>query len=186
MRNSKTKPLCVAEMSTDQWPLAYLITFSCYGSHLHGDDTGSVDRQHNEYDLSFLPPDPKRHQTMRARMKCSPYLMNQPRRPTVLAAIKGICLKHGWGLLAAHVRTTHVHVVVEACTDPEIVLNSFKSHSSHELNQINIDQNPVRRWIRHGSTKYLWTVESVESAVEYVLFKQGPPMEIYQPNARKR
>jgi len=25
----------------------YLITFACYGAHLHGDESGSVDRKHN-------------------------------------------------------------------------------------------------------------------------------------------
>jgi hypothetical protein len=30
-------------------PLAYLITFNTYGSWLHGDRRGSVDRFHNRY-----------------------------------------------------------------------------------------------------------------------------------------
>jgi hypothetical protein len=28
-------------------PTIYLITFACYGCHLHGDPSGSVDRHHN-------------------------------------------------------------------------------------------------------------------------------------------
>ncbi|HEX4135855.1 MAG TPA: hypothetical protein VHY84_14670 [Bryobacteraceae bacterium] len=27
--------------------MRYFITFSCYGLHLHGDESGSVDRRHN-------------------------------------------------------------------------------------------------------------------------------------------
>src|SRR2546423_10186376 len=27
--------------------LTYLITFACYGCHLHGDPAGSIDRKHN-------------------------------------------------------------------------------------------------------------------------------------------
>lgn len=185
MRDSKTKPLCVAEMSTDQWPLAYLITFSCYGSHLHGDETGSVDRKHNEYDSPFLSPDPRRWKTMRARMKSPPYVLDRLRREVVLTAIREICPTHGWVLLAAHVRTNHAHVVVQAAIDPETVLNAFKSHCSKRLNEQHMDPNPVRRWIRHGSTKYLWTIESVENAIDYVLFKQGPPMEVYPADAGK-
>lgn len=29
--------------------MIYLITFACYGAHLHGHETGSVDRHHNRY-----------------------------------------------------------------------------------------------------------------------------------------
>ncbi len=28
-------------------PQAYLFTFACYGTHLHGDERGSVDHLHN-------------------------------------------------------------------------------------------------------------------------------------------
>jgi hypothetical protein len=30
-------------------PLGYLITFRCYGTWLHGDERGSIDRFHNRY-----------------------------------------------------------------------------------------------------------------------------------------
>ena len=39
-------------------PLAYLITFSCYGSHLHGSESGSVDRNHNVVGGRYLAPEP--------------------------------------------------------------------------------------------------------------------------------
>jgi hypothetical protein len=35
------------EFNDDHIPLAYLITFRCYGTWLHGDSRGSVDRFHN-------------------------------------------------------------------------------------------------------------------------------------------
>jgi hypothetical protein len=37
-------------------PLAYLITFRSYGTWLHGDPRGSVDRFHNVYGKPRLPP----------------------------------------------------------------------------------------------------------------------------------
>lgn len=33
--------------------MTYLITFPCYGSHMHGADEGSVDRNHNRYGAPF-------------------------------------------------------------------------------------------------------------------------------------
>src|SRR5207253_7732570 len=44
-------------------PLAYLISFRCYGTWLHGDERGSTDRFHNVYKTPHIPPDEewKRH-----------------------------------------------------------------------------------------------------------------------------
>ena len=41
-------------------PLAYLITFRSYGTWLHGDERGSVDRFHNQYLSPRVAPDPQR------------------------------------------------------------------------------------------------------------------------------
>ena len=50
----------------------------------------------------------------RQQMDQAPYLLDHDRRAAVLEAIREVCLHRGWGLLAAHVRMNHVHVVVEA------------------------------------------------------------------------
>jgi REP element-mobilizing transposase RayT len=100
-------------------------------------------------------------------------------RALVLAAIEEACNHRGWQLEAAHVRLEHVHSVVSAETIPEFVMNTFKSYSSRKLNEADFDRGRKRRWTRHGSTKYLWTAESVEAAIEYVLEKQGEPMSVY-------
>ena len=41
-------------------PLGYLITFRCYGTWLHGDQRGSIDRWHNRYKSPYLPPSDRR------------------------------------------------------------------------------------------------------------------------------
>jgi hypothetical protein len=41
-------------------PLAYFITFTCYGTWLHGDERGSVDDEHNTPGTPVLDPDPER------------------------------------------------------------------------------------------------------------------------------
>src|SRR5262249_42685946 len=42
------------DMGPDR-PLAYLITFRCYGTWLHGDERGSTDRHRNQYGTPFIP-----------------------------------------------------------------------------------------------------------------------------------
>jgi REP element-mobilizing transposase RayT len=44
--------------------------------------------------------------------------MDRSRREAVLAAMVERCSDHHWSLLAAHVRTNHVHIVVEADVRP--------------------------------------------------------------------
>ncbi len=46
-------------MPVGRQTLAYLITFSTYGTHLHGDPRGSVDVRHNMPGTAVLPPDPR-------------------------------------------------------------------------------------------------------------------------------
>jgi REP element-mobilizing transposase RayT len=81
-----------------------------------------------------------------------PYVLDQEGRAAVLAAIQRHCAHRGWNLLAAHVRSNHVHVVVEADTRPERIMNEFKSYASRELNRLGSDGPDRKRWARHGST----------------------------------
>jgi REP element-mobilizing transposase RayT len=97
----------------------------------------------------------------------------------VLAALHEVCLRRRWILLAAHVRTNYVHVVVEADVRPEMVMNSFKSYASRSLNRLGIDDADRKRWARHGSTRWLWKDEDVQEAIRYVVSGQGAPMEVY-------
>ena len=93
-----------------------------------------------------------------------------------LEAICQVCFYKHWTLIAVHVRTNHVHAVVDADIAPEAVMNTFKSYASRLLNKN--EASVTKRWTRHGSTRYLWTRESVEVAVRYVVESQGEAMAV--------
>src|SRR5437870_1126073 len=111
-------------------PLAYFITFTCYGTRLHGDEGGSVDSEHNVYGSDFLPPNRGRVLHEESKMKQAPYLLDSERRRTVLEALRQHCAHRDWKLQAAHVRSTHVHFVVAAEEIPERILNQVKAYAS--------------------------------------------------------
>jgi REP element-mobilizing transposase RayT len=157
--------------------LAYLITFSCYGSHISG-GAGCVDRNHNAFGTRLPDPNPVRETWIRNRMKTDPYLLDASRREIVLESIQSVCEYRKWHLHAAHVRTNHIHAVISADVAPEAVLNSLKSYGSRALNQR--EHEARRRWARHGSTRYLWTRESIADSIEYVVCHQGKPLTLYQ------
>ena len=160
-------------------PLAYLITFSCYGARLHGDERGTVNRDHNLPGTPFLPTKPGLRRYESSAMSASPYAMDGPRRLHVLSAIRGVCAAKEWRLYAAHIRENHVHLVVNAIEAPETVMNAMKSYASRRLNEAGLDGGHCKRWTRHGSTKYLWDEKAVADAAHYVLAEQGEPMVVY-------
>jgi hypothetical protein len=163
----------------ESWPSAYLITFSCYGTWMHGDARGSVDREHNRVGDAFLPTQPARQRLEQAAMADPPYALDGPRRRLVLEAVLGVAKLRGWRILAAHVRGTHVHVVVHAAREPERVLNDFKAFSSKRLNEAYPEERERKRWARHGSRRYLNTEDGCAAAVRYVVEDQGEPMAVY-------
>jgi REP element-mobilizing transposase RayT len=164
--------------------MMYLLTFSCYGTRLHGDESGSVDPRHNIPGHLRIDANVARVLSEQNRMTQEPYEMDEPRRQSVLASIVEHCQHRNWRLLAAHVRTNHVHVTVDAPVAPEKVLNELKAYASRKLNQANLDSRDRRRWSRHGSTRYLWKLDEVEAAIAYVADHQGNPMALYVNDAR--
>jgi len=160
-------------------PVPCHITFPCYGTHLPGEEGGMVDRYHNVPGGRYVPSDPRRLEAVKGQMDQPPYQLDATRREVVLKAIQGVCAHRGWMLLAAHVRMTHVHVVVEAATPPEKVMNDFKSYASRALNEAGLDGPDRKRWARHGSTRYLRNAEEIRAAVQYVVSEQGERMAVF-------
>jgi REP element-mobilizing transposase RayT len=108
------------------------------------------------------------------------YLLDAIRRSLVLQTLQEVCSWRGWTLLAAHVRTNHVHVVTTANCKPEQVMTAMKAYSSRALNEHSLDGPGRRRWARHGSTRYLWTKDSVGAAIHYVVREQGESMAVFE------
>jgi len=79
-------------------------------------------------------------------------------------------------LLAVHVRSNHVHIVLDVPVAPEKAMNELKAYASRSLNRAGLDEPDRRRWSRHGSTRYPWTREQREAAINYVITGQGQKM----------
>lgn len=113
-------------------------------------------------------------------MDQQPYRMDASRRDAVLVAIVERCRQQTWELLAAHVRTNHVHLVVDAEVPPARVMNDLKSYASRYLNSRGLDEPARKRWTRHGSTRWLWKPEHVSAAIRYVVDEQGEAMAVFE------
>ena len=164
-------------------PLAYFITFSTYGTWLPGSakGKGSVDRHHNQYATEFAQPNPARELQATSTMAQPPYVMDAPQREIVKDAIVSLANEKQWPLLAAHVRSNHVHAVISADRDPARLMSDLKSRASRDLTRAGFDDANRRRWTRHGSTLHLFTPQQVQLKIHYTLHQQGPPMSTYPP-----
>jgi REP element-mobilizing transposase RayT len=161
---------------TDE-PIAYLITFRTYGTWLHGDERGSIDRHNNKYGQPRIPQNQKWKDYNARALTGEPVRLNGRQRAKVRAAIKDTCKKRGWILYAIAVRTNHVHVVVAAHgRKPEIFLNAFKANATRLMRESGFWSYTYSPWVDKGSKRKLWNDKHVTDACDYVEFGQGLPL----------
>ncbi|GIK53055.1 MAG: hypothetical protein BroJett014_20280 [Planctomycetota bacterium] len=154
-------------------PLAYFITWACYGTRLHGDERGTVDREHNIYGTPTIRPAARRVEERRSQLKEEPFVIGSTERGAIESAIRKTCDLRGWVLRALNVRTNHVHVVVCALVSPEKVMNDLKAWSTRYMRDAKIIGPARRVWTRHGSTRRCWNEGQLTAAIRYVLEGQG-------------
>ncbi len=126
-----------------------------------------------------MEPDPHRARAERENVLQPPYRLDEDSREEVLTALRGHCEHRGWNLPAAHVRTNHVHVIVEAEVRPARVMGEFKSYAGRARNRLGRDGPDRRRRARHGSTRWLFQDRDVGKAIQYVIESQGVPMAVF-------
>jgi len=158
-------------------PLAYLITFRSYGTWLHGDERGSVDRFHNYYGTPQLPHDEDWQRQDERRFNQPAVIFNPEQRRVVEHAIRETCVFRKWLLRTINIRTNHVHVVVSIeSRAPERALNAFKANATRQLRERGHWNHPFSPWSDGGSKRYLWTEGGIERAIDYVINGQGGPI----------
>ena len=161
-------------MRTD--PLGYLITFHTYGTWLHGDRRGSVDRHHNTYATDLVRPNESLRSVEQSELKPGAITLGPAQRSIVAEAIEAVVQHRGWTLHAISVRSNHVHLVVAADVTPERVLNTMKSWATRRLRDEGLIGSHEKTWTRNGSTRYLWKPQDILCACQYVAEGQGPDL----------
>ena len=151
-------------------PLAYFLTWTCYGTWLHGDDRHSVDDNHNQPGTPHLRPNHARVALDRALMRHPPFVLSDHARDLCTSTITAHAEIRRWTLRALNVRTNHVHLVV-ACppeVKPETAMEQFKAWCTRRLREAGLAQSDRPVWTEHGSTRWINDNESLSKAVRYV------------------
>ncbi len=165
--------------------MTWLITFSCYGTRLPGDERGSVERTRQGRGR-FIAPSILLEAHAAEEMTQPRYILDPHSANLVLQEIQRDCAHRGWALLAAHVRSTHVHVVAEGFDDPDRAMGEFKAYASRVLNiqdgtraEELKEEGPRKHWARGGSTRRLPDSQAIANAVRYVADGQGAPTAVF-------
>ena len=158
-------------------PVGYLLTFRCYGTWLHGDNRGSVDRNHRGYGTPMLPPSELRLSRDRRLMKQAPVNLNARRRRSVELSIRATCSIQQWMLWKLNVRSNHVHAVISANKNPGAVLTALKANATRWMREASCWDSDQTPWARGGSKKYLWNEQQLNDAIAYVELGQGMPLD---------
>ena len=154
--------------------LAYLITFRCYGTWLHGDERGSIDRFHNRYKSPYIDPNKRWHRHNAQVLRGEPVTLDASQRQSVEAAIRETCTCRQWHLHAVNARTNHVHAVVSiGLIKPERALTAFKANVTRQMRHDGCWRHEYSPWAEKGSKRHLWNERSVARAIDYVLYGQG-------------
>jgi REP element-mobilizing transposase RayT len=154
-------------------PLAYHLTWTAYGTWLHGDTRWWVESGVP----GVQPPDERRVLDSESRMVQTAVTFDEAQRALVEQVIREHCQIRGWHLHALNARSNHVHVVVTADREPEEVMNQLKAWCSRRLSDAAGLNSPPgakkagrKKWFtEHGSTKWINDEVYLENAVRYVL-----------------
>src|SRR5437660_8884686 len=139
------------DFNNDHVPLGYLITFRSYGTWLHGDGRGSVDRLQRSYGTPILPPNAQRQKFEQRLLKQQPVKLDSRQRAAVESGIRETCTIRNWSLWAFNVRTNHVHAVVSANCKPEPILNALKANTTRSMKEAGCWNGNRSPWAYRGS-----------------------------------
>lgn len=156
-------------------PLAYFITSTTYGTWLHGDERMSV--MVKEGYPRRIEPNIHFHDYQSRHLRHPHVTLDADQRDSVLNTIMIHCRLKTWRLYAAHVRSTHVHLVVQSNEKPEKLSNDLKAWCTRRLRERGSVLPKV--WTRKGSTIYLFTRAKLIEKIRYVVLEQGEPMSVY-------
>jgi REP element-mobilizing transposase RayT len=149
------------------YPIAWFITWTTYGTWLHGDPRGSF------RDRTYLPPHPEIEKANRSALTGDIVYLTDRQRAIVDAALVNECSAQGWHIHAGNVRTNHVHLVVSAARPGTFVRSRLKALAAKALSDnadlpMAGDNGRKRWWTEKGNINPIETEKALEETTVYV------------------
>src|SRR5262249_26804305 len=150
-----------------RYPLAWYLTWTTYGTWLHGDARGSNSRS------GYVPPNPTIEAQERRLLTGEPVILSDTHRTVVKDAIVKECETQKWPVHAINVRTNHVRIVLSANRDGKFSRAHLKAiasaaHSDHEHLPIAGSDGRRKWWTEKGNIVEVETENDLDAVVVYV------------------
>lgn len=156
------------QLSTPIWHLVW----SSYGTWLPGDSRSWFKRGEGlkEPSLGLV------RYSLRS-MKQTPFVLSIDDRRTCLTAIVADARAGGHRLLAANIRSNHVHLLVQSTWSGKALRARFKAISTKALRENGLVQQNRRVWGEGGWQRAMYPGPRAEETFRYVLAGQGVNVE---------
>jgi REP element-mobilizing transposase RayT len=152
--------------------LIYFITWTTYGTWLHGDARGWVKAGIH----GIQQPDPELERQVRDLMVEAEVKLSLSQRAIVEQTIRDHCRIRNWTLHAVNARTNHIHAVVSADRDINEVMNQLKAWCSRKLSddagltQTVAKKAGRRHWFTEdGDKEMIHDEEHLNNTIRYVM-----------------
>jgi REP element-mobilizing transposase RayT len=150
-----------------EFPTAYMLTWTTYGTWLPGDDRGSFDSHGN-----FISPDDEGRAAAEAAMTEDAVRLSDEQRAILDARLVELCDLGGWQLHSRNVRTNHVHLVVSAPLDRKVLRAKLKAGCAMTLSTHAgiqpADKKGAKKWFtQKGNIVEIWTERHLQAAIRY-------------------
>lgn len=148
--------------------LAYHITWGTYGTRLHGDPRGTVDRGHNEFGSPVLGFDEDRWEREKENLNFAPVVLTREQMRLIESLLPAICERGFWKLIACAAGPDHVHVILQSEHDPETIRRLMKRWLGQELSRIDPLPDGATWWAECGSIRWIDNERYLKNATDYV------------------
>ena len=156
-------------IAPSNWPLAYFITFRTYGTWLHGDQRGAIDRKHNRLGDPIVEHVPSLLSHREASLQQAAMILTSEQRACAELAMRETCRLRDWTIHALNVRTNHVHTVVTGQVEPGRILGDLKRWATRGLREQRLVGTDRLVWAEDGSKQWLWDSKTVADACDYTM-----------------
>ena len=168
-------------------PFALLVTWTCYGTWLPGDERGYVSNtlraghgyrpKQNTPGTEFTADDVTTRERARRLQRGETVYLTVEQAVNVAQCLVKVAAREGWTIPRAAVMANHVHVVVQQCPrDGPSVRRLLKGNTQAALSELL--GHSQRWWTAGGSDRYKKDLTAIEAAIQYVAKQEHKLAEI--------
>ena len=149
-------------------PFGYFLSWGTYGTRLHGDARGTVDRARAQHTDPVLGPDEERWEYEKGMMKFPPVILTREQRLFAESTIPQLCERGFWTHHTCAVAPDHVHVILTSEQEPKTIRRILKRWLGQALSERWPLADNATWWAECGSIKWLLDQSYFDNASRYV------------------